>query len=595
MFCTKCGKELYEDDKFCAFCGAEVRPHQATKNEEVVFNPLFKIEAQKKTEEILKAAEEIKEKENSPVKRETISFNWNLDGFPERTPKKTEAADFNWDSVLEKRTARKYDDEISFAEKLEPTYEMQAEGYGDEHLTELEDDALEAFDSFDTAESEKGLQNEDILDIPSKDEDFLYYEKLQKELFGEGAVDAKVGGNEGDKNKNKDKERFYTFNKKQDEFEELLNKERERVRIMEDEYNKRFEKTDFVPPAETFALRDDEAGGSESLESELSKTKEFAHININTQNTEEERKEPSPVAVVQPQTPRSVDMTIISPENTPADTPEQEKESPEDASHSSAEKGKLRFSDVFPAIDAASETAPTPENKAELALGAAENSSGDDDEEQSKKPGKGRRLISILLIALLVLLLFEAILLTIKLAAPDSNAAQMIEDTMVKVGQLISGDGEARQASTEYNPKDSYISDLVANAAKNADYIGTVFYNSDLSYAEDTSLLAFPETATADEFVDADWEEAGATYGEKLTESLVRYYDAWQGSNSDTNILGINTLEIGEIKTGENGFYVLCRLAYAKADGTELSKLQTVFVKLSNGLMVINEIKEERF
>ena len=55
MFCTKCGKELYEGDRFCAYCGAEVRAQRHSKNDEIVFNPPFKIEAQKKTEEILKS------------------------------------------------------------------------------------------------------------------------------------------------------------------------------------------------------------------------------------------------------------------------------------------------------------------------------------------------------------------------------------------------------------------------------------------------------------------------------------------------------------------------------------------------------------
>ena len=76
MFCTKCGKELYEGDRFCAFCGAEVRSRSASKNDDIVFNPPFKLEAQKKTEEILKAAEERREEEKK-AKRETVAFDWN--------------------------------------------------------------------------------------------------------------------------------------------------------------------------------------------------------------------------------------------------------------------------------------------------------------------------------------------------------------------------------------------------------------------------------------------------------------------------------------------------------------------------------------
>ena len=47
MFCTKCGKELYDGDKFCAYCGAAVREPKLAKYDDVVFNPPFKIEAVK--------------------------------------------------------------------------------------------------------------------------------------------------------------------------------------------------------------------------------------------------------------------------------------------------------------------------------------------------------------------------------------------------------------------------------------------------------------------------------------------------------------------------------------------------------------------
>ena len=104
MFCTKCGKELHKDDRFCAYCGTEVRTperfKEKTKYEDVVFNPPFKLEAEKTTQEILKTTENREpEKENS----ESVSFDWNLEGFPSTQPRKTEAVDFNWDSVVERR------------------------------------------------------------------------------------------------------------------------------------------------------------------------------------------------------------------------------------------------------------------------------------------------------------------------------------------------------------------------------------------------------------------------------------------------------------------------------------------------------------
>ena len=109
MFCTKCGKELYEGDKFCAHCGAEVREPKRARYGDVVFNPPFKIEAEKRTDEILKNSETPKPAE---PKRETVDFNWNLEGFPSSQPRKTEDVDFNWDSVIERRNnSRSQNDE----------------------------------------------------------------------------------------------------------------------------------------------------------------------------------------------------------------------------------------------------------------------------------------------------------------------------------------------------------------------------------------------------------------------------------------------------------------------------------------------------
>ena len=46
-------------------------------------------------------------------------------------------------------------------------------------------------------------------------------------------------------------------------------------------------------------------------------------------------------------------------------------------------------------------------------------------------------------------------------------------------------------------------------------------------------------------------------------------------------------------KTGQAGFYTLCRVTYAAADGSEATSVQTVYTVISDGMMLINEIKEE--
>ena len=68
MFCTKCGKRLYDGDSFCAHCGAKVRDEllfkkeiksapRTTRYDEVVFNPPFKREAERRTQNIEAEAE----------------------------------------------------------------------------------------------------------------------------------------------------------------------------------------------------------------------------------------------------------------------------------------------------------------------------------------------------------------------------------------------------------------------------------------------------------------------------------------------------------------------------------------------------------
>lgn len=56
MFCTKCGRELHEEDVFCAHCGTKVREdilreerHKPYRYDEVVFNPPFREEAERRT------------------------------------------------------------------------------------------------------------------------------------------------------------------------------------------------------------------------------------------------------------------------------------------------------------------------------------------------------------------------------------------------------------------------------------------------------------------------------------------------------------------------------------------------------------------
>ena len=141
------------------------------------------------------------------------------------------------------------------------------------------------------------------------------------------------------------------------------------------------------------------------------------------------------------------------------------------------------------------------------------------------------------------------------------------------------------------------MSSLVEKESEEMKTIGEVVFSPDLKF----SLLkeySFEEITDAESFVDADWlqDEDGipVTYGQKLIETLIKYYDSWQSANNDSSLVGINKLEIGEIRTGREGFYALCRISYAGEDGNDIVKYQTVYLRISGDAMIINEIKEDK-
>lgn len=499
MFCTKCGKELYEGDRFCAFCGAEVRNRSASKNDNIVFNPPFKLEAQKKTEEILKAAEERREEEKK-AKRETVAFDWNLEGFPTTRPQKTEDVDFNWDSVLEKRS--RIGSDAVYPEKKEPV--------------ELQEPTVEK------------------IELPETRDEAMPVEELEKELFGSLEKEPD--------------DRFYTFNQKNNAFQELLDKEKERVRSLEDEYNKQLAEMDYTWVPDVFPAKHKPEPGKE---------------------IQAEPDEPVLIGVVQPQTPQTLDLTketVIPPSNA-----SNEESTPTD-------KEKLRYSDIFPRVD-------TP--------GSGGSGSGSAFDEEEEEPLKKHTGLKILIAILIIALVLEGIILAIKFFAPDSKASQMVNDVIFKVADIFTGGSdEPANDVQDDDVKSAYISGIVTEKAADVKTIGSVIYNPQLVY-DKSKAYSFDEIASADEFVDAEWKDASATYGEKLIETIIKYYDGWIDTKKDESLVGINTLEIGEIKTGQSGFYTLCKVTYAGADGSEISDVQTVYTVISNGLMVINEIKEE--
>ena len=575
MFCTKCGKELYEGDRFCAHCGAAVREPKHAGYEDVVFNPPFKLEAEKRTEEILKAAESPK---TSAGSRQTVSFDWNLEGFPSSQPRKTEAVDFNWDSVLEKRRNVR---EVS-VEKIEPEPE-------NEPMLPGESEPLPEF-------AEQSYAQETDFEEPA-----LSIEELEKELFGiadeeqgsKGDIEHTIVAEAGTWNKNAadrvsgeipshapmGDERFYTYNQKFDAFQELLDKERERLKGLEE--------------LKLEELKSEEPNPEESIHEEL-KPLEL-------------------VSVAAPAATMTVDLSGDDRTSSKADPGEgnpegegSEASKTSETSPSSPSKSKLRYSDVFPRGlvnddgTGPDDSAETDEEVKREIKPLADIYDASEDEEETKKL---HTLAKVIIALLIILIIVEGSILAIKFIAPDSKISLWANDMMLKAVNFLTGDdGEKTGAQDDTtqssdNEKEVYMSGLVESASKDMNTIGEAVFAPELKY----NMLkdyGFEEISEAESFVDADWQEDaegnGITYGRKLAEALINFYDGWQSSNTDESLVGINKLEIGEIRTGKEGFYALCRVTYAASDGKDVVKYQTVFLKISGNNMVINEIKEDK-
>ena len=624
MFCTKCGKELHDGDRFCGNCGAEVRAAKHSKYDDVVFNPPFRMEAQRRTEEILKSTES----QTGQKKREAVSFDWNLDGFPAAQPRKTEEVDFNWDSVVERRNGTR---QVK-VEKIQPEQELFFAG-----ASEVEEPTKEVpriRENFFVSEEpvKPGVEEEpsvipEITELEAEldtEEPVMTIEDLERELFGEEETIPQAP-----EYKPAD-DRFYTYNQKFDAFQELLEKEKERLREMESGSSE-LKNMDYTWVGEVFPEIKKEpevvavVAPSLTMSVEIDKINEAIAALEAEAETEATAEDP---AGEEPETEAAVSEEVPEVQEEPEESAEEpevpaEPEIPEEESTPS--KTKLRYSDIFPRDlvgDSAGDggTAETEKTEAEtgtpVAAPEAEKPAAPpkrekptissiyddlDEEDEPKKHVFAKIVIGILL----VLILAEGIIIGAKFLAPDSKLSLWANDLMMGVLNMVMGGGDDSQTDDEdeegkeglYSNAEKivYMDSLIAEASAEMKTIGEAVYNDELTF-DTLESYSFEEIPDADDFVDADWYEdsdgSAVTYGEKIMESLIRYYDSWQAVNTDESLVGINSLEFGEIKTGDEGFYVLCRVTYAGADGGSVEKYHTVYLRISDKAMIINEIKE---
>lgn len=626
MFCTKCGKKLFDGDSYCGYCGAKVRDELMFKTEtkpqprmvydEVVFNPPFKAEAQRRTQYI---EEETKPYSSEPTK-ERVSLDWNLDGFPQRE-RRNDDFEINWDSVIEKKrenrvvSVEKILPETGFkTEKVEPVVKEEAPVVPKEEIKPAE------------------IPTDDILDLfaEEKEEAPLSIEELEKALFGtedfaEVSEDDLGMTVEYKTFKEKKKEEdFHTFNSKRDAFQELLDRERARIEALENERKLQWDeltakeeveyvpkkalefdevfkepKLPLVPPVKEVAVALPPLTArvmADDLENVIEPWYEVvtAPLTARVEPTADEVEAPAVEAaveapVVEEQVEEPVEEELL--EELAPEVPkfeellgEAESEKAEECPFHE-EQTKLRYSDIFPVdtfdTTGGSESDDTAKEEVKIFF---------DDEEDDDDEKGGNGFIKFLIVVLALIVVAELVLIGAKFMAPESRVALFADNLMAKVtGIFVDNEPSGEPVShTEGSSIEQYISQL-QSAPSN---IGKVSSDANLKY-DLSKTYAYEEISQTSDFKDVAWNgDESKTSGYLIVEAIIGYYDSWKANHPDSEVVGINQVTIGEVRTGNSGYYVLNKVAYAQESG-EVTRYESVYLEASEEKIVVKEVKEE--
>lgn len=516
MYCKNCGKLLDEGDKFCSNCGTKV---------EKEFVPDFK----KRQQEAPQEAEEERPKKSFHIEE----FNWDLEGYPTDN-RKTEDVDFNWESVLDDRQRSRRGEE--------PEERSEREGFVDPVKTQEE--PVQPVTGQKTGDADSGESD-----------------PVQKSAEDGGKLD-----------------KFFTFNKKNEEFQALLDQEYEKIKNGEggsdDETVSQVASKDDTP---CFAAENETPFRQE------------------TEETGDDSEEA--VAVMLSSTPDGIIVEKTSLTEEPALSPSRRypPSGPEEKAGDDAKKeqqSRLTFDDVF----------------------------GHDDIDEA--PKKKHRALKVIAIILCVLIILELIIIGIQYFAPDSAAGKLINDSYSRILEFFSGGEEDAEPAAAPADDTSAIKSLIEGQKDKNENIAVIDEDSQLVF-EDGKDYGFEEFQDSYTFSDESWytgdDGEPVTYGEEIVGTLIAYYSAWvdKMNSGDNEILsyvddtsefytetadltpeegvqyGVNRLSIGEIRSGNAGFYIMTAVTRVDS-GTneETTENQVVYMEPEQKAMKIVSIKK---
>ncbi len=596
MYCKNCGKTVNEGDKFCSGCGARL---------EEEFVPAFRRQPES---EPLQNAEK-------PKKRIiTEHFNWDLDGYPTEN-KRTEDVNFNWDSVLEEKQRNIFTDEHREQNK-EP------------------DDSSEIL-------KEREVPPESSDDIRT----------LEESIFSDmgslesGSGDTKVVSRNGE-TKSEKIDKFYTFHKKNEEYQALLDQEYERIKSGRSnsvqEEGKSAEKED--KDAETFAAELFEKLHMTGADDMLFKTADFQLPEEKEERAEKPGKkihEEFDWTLPGDRLSKQLDSMIAAAERgiygvkrleyvgvqlseTPKCYMAPEISQPSDTKTAQSEqtaegiKEKAGKAPQFPPrAEEKKEKAEEETDKPKLTF---DDVFGSDNDDIDEKKSRGAGFLRVLAVILAILVVAELVMIGIQYFAPDSKAAQMISKGYSAVFSLFDGGSDEKDSVPEAEPAESELSVIIKEQSSLNKNIAQISENQELVF-EDGKNYGFEDFENSYTFSDRPWYEdedgSSVTYGGEIIGTVIRYYSSWldkiNGKNEDVlNFIddtsefyteieelsgeegveyGINRLEIGEIRAGGSGFYVMVSVTNVSSDSKEKTEKQIVYLEPINKSMKIVDIK----
>lgn len=593
MFCRKCGKTLLDGDRFCSYCGAQVIERSDCVNadetlEEVVYN---KDSLGEKSVDIVKAKETNSDtkvntnidvaqipmtpkredkKERIIKKGKTSETKWNLDGFPgnKEQHKKTDDIKVDWT----KRQVLTFDIENNNEESV-----GKENNQSKKEEVVLKNNSIKKPDIFELFD--KQLEEEEKVVKEEKKEENRPKEVgncLEQELFGTNRNIHNPAEEEIDK--------FYTFSKKNEEFQKLLDKEYERLKKvsdfnhieMQNSCNCNIENISRDLPENVFQI-DENKKQEESEESFKSEQKSESENSILKSGIS------SDIEIEQDQ--NEIEIQIE----------EEQKEifeqNPEEVN------GELFEENNQIEEESQEKTVALPWDEITKPLNEFT------DEEEGKKISP----MGIILIIIVILLAFEITILGIKCFLPQSNAAEFINNKLgvaVNWVDSLKNENITNEEDLEQQEKSNDDSVKEANAVPKADSkpnpdtkaliaeclaynknIKTIEADDDLYYIENKEYKD-KNINNSKPIEDNIWykdENGNAVYYDKeVVKAIIQFDSTWidyvndkddsvfdflkKGSTAynlakDFSKVGkvkedFELLKIGEIRQGENGFYI---------------------------------------